>query len=224
MSTCYLLSQGQDSMPQTAEDGSFLGGVPKLPISEEIPHCSLCAAELTFFFQVELPFDQMWPGLTVATFACTSCADEEYLIPEMLKNRLYASKIPEHFLTAYQRNFRFLVFDTARASLRSTYSEKVSFRRFRLIASDDPTVPGSKIGGVPNWLLGDETPGTYAGSVPMAFLMQLQVGFRFETVKGAPRQIELGLDGKPRQANRQHYELFIGMQYTYLGPTILSYD
>lgn len=175
-----------------------------------MPRCDLCAAEQTFFFQVALPDDQVWPRSSVATFACTSCANENYLIPEMLTGRLRGGEIPEGFLTAYQRNFRFLVCDTAEATSRREYVERVRFQRLEVVRSDDPAAPGNKIGGVPNWLLEDETPSTYAGKVPMSFLLQLEPGLRFETVESAPRQIELGLDAKPRPSSRLHYELFIG--------------
>ncbi len=210
MSVCHLLRPSRDNRPQDGRDSSFLGGVPSLPISEAIPRCALCAAEQTFFFQVALPDDQVWPRSSVATFACTSCANENYLIPEMLAGRLRAGEIPEGFLTAYQRNFRFLVCETDEATLRREYVEKVRFHRLEVVTSGDPSAAGNKIGGVPNWLLEDETPSTYACKVPMSFLLQLEPGLRFETVEGAPRQIELGLDGKPGPASRLHYELFIG--------------
>lgn len=217
MSNCYILSQSSGTTSQSSEDHCFLGGVPRLPVDKEIPRCNLCSAEQTFFFQVALPHDQKWPSTTVAAFACTSCVDEDFLIPEMLMGRLRGIDIPTNFLIDYQRNFRFLVFDTAHAALRSSYAEKIGFRRIKIEASDDPAVPRSKIGGIPNWLLEDETPGSYAGRVPMFFLMQLQAGFRFETVEGAPRQIELGLDGKPRPSSRPHYELFNGNAIYFFG-------
>lgn len=71
--------------------------------------------------------------------------------------------------------------------------------------SSDPTVERNKIGGEPNWVLEDEAPGCYAGSVPMVFLMQLLPDLEFETP-----QMEEGLDGSPEPAEEGMYELFIG--------------
>jgi hypothetical protein len=65
------------------------------------------------------------------------------------------------------------------------------------------------MGGGPNWLSDEETPATYAQKVPMVFLMQLVPGFAFETTEHAPKQVELGLDGKPKSSARAHYELFL---------------
>lgn len=128
----------------------------------------------------------------------------------MLEDRLYHCVIPTNFLTLYQRNFRFLVYETAEATSRKSYIERVRFERLRLVANEDPAAPGCKIGGVPNWLLSDETPGAYAGKVPMSFLLQLEPDTRFETVEKAPHQIELGLSGNSQPAKRQYYKLFIG--------------
>jgi hypothetical protein len=176
-------------------------------VFEPIPTCALCGSEQTFFLQVAFPGDHEWGGLSLAVFACTSCTDEERLIPEMLPGPLCGVDIPKGFLTSYQRNFCFLVFSTY-ATLRRGHVEKVRFKTLVLEPSDDPTVDGHKIGGAPNWALEDEAPGT--SRTPMVFLLQLQQGYEFETVEGAPRQMELDLDGKPKPAARAHYHLFLG--------------
>jgi hypothetical protein len=209
MSRPYRINESPPTGPQLDSDHSFIGGLPKLPVTEPIPTCTLCGSDQTFFFQVAFPDDHEWGGLSLAVFACISCADEESLIPEMLPGPLCGVDIPKGFLTSYQRNFRFLVFSTD-ATLRRGHVEKVRFKTLVLEPSDDPTVDGHKIGGAPNWALEDEAPGTYASRTPMVFLLQLQQGYEFETVEGAPRQMELDLDGKPKPAARAHYHLFLG--------------
>lgn len=221
MSRSYRIKTSPRTGPQVESDQSFIGGLPRLPVTEPIPTCGLCGSEQTFFFQVTFPADHEWTGWSLAVFACTSCADEERLIPEMLPGPIQGVDIPNGFLTSYQRNFRFLVFSTD-ATLRRGYVEKVRFKRLALEPSDDPTVDDRKIGGAPNWVFEDETPGTYASRTPMVFLLQFQQGYEFETIVGAPRQIELGLDGKPKPAARAHYRLFLGNALYLFGTSELE--
>lgn len=210
MSVCYALKASPDSSPQNAEDRTFLGGRPCLPPDQEMPTCRLCGAEQTLFFQVEFPKDHPWPNTVVALFACTACADEDRLIPEMLSGELRGADVPEGFLEGYQRNFRFPVFAAGIAVPRQDYRERIAFRRFHLFRAESSDITGSKVGGQPSWLLDDETPAAYGGRAPMVFLLQLEPGLRFETVPGAPAQMDLALDGTPEPATRRHYELFLG--------------
>jgi len=215
MNVSYLLKAIE--APQSDSDDSFIGGKPKLPPEQSIPVCGLCNAPQTFYFQVGFPSDNTWAGLSLATFACTSCADKKQLIPAMLKVKLPGADIPEGFLESYQVNFRFLVFETAKAVLHAAYKEKVAFRRLDLEPAN-PKVEGNKIGGSPTWLQEDESPKTYAGKVPMFFLLQIERGFQFPTVPGAPPQIKIGLSGNPQPANYAYYKLFI-TNATYLFGT-----
>jgi hypothetical protein len=215
MSQTYLLKAVEG--PQAESADSFIGGRPKLPPGEAIPVCDLCNAPQTFYFQVAFPADNEWAGLSLATFACTSCADKKLLIPTMLDGPLPGADIPEDFLAAYQINFRFLVFETAKAVLSTAYPEKVAFQRWELVPTD-PTTAGNKLGGSPNWLQEDETPASYAGRTPMFFLLQLERAFQFPTVSGAPPQIKIGLSGNPQPANYPYYKLFIS-NATYLFGT-----
>lgn len=210
MSACYLLKGSSDSARQAEGDRSFLGGKPCLPPEQEIPVCLLCGAGQALFLQVELPSDQAWPNTSVAVFACVACADEDHLIPEMLSGELRGATIPEDFLRSYQRNFRFVVFDGRRAAPLRDYTETIAFRRLELERSEESSGPGSKVGGSPAWLLGDESPGAWAGRIPMVFLLQLEPGLQFETLASAPPQMGLALDGTPEPAGRRHYELFLG--------------
>lgn len=215
MTACYLIREPQAADVQTSSDRSFIGGHPVIPRDTPIPDCALCNQAQTFFFQIAMPDDSVWPQRTVAVFACTSCAQEDYLIPEMLPGSLPDIDIPVSFLLSYQRNFRFLVFPSANGVLRQEHPARVAFRRLKLEASSDPLVDGMKVGGYPNWILEDESPISYADKTPMRFLFQLPLGYSFATVDGAPpqAQIDWGLPVSPRR----HYELFIGNAAYFFG-------
>lgn len=208
MNPCFLLQRGAQEIQQSEVHTSFVGGRPALPADEPVIICSLCGTEQVFFFQVAFPAGS-WAGLSLAVFACVACASEEHLIPEMLAGHLRGIDVPEGFLDRYQSNFRLLVFPTATAQARQEYQPKVKFSPLILVPTDDPAAYESKIGGEPTWVLEDESPGSYAGRYRSTFLLQLEQGTQFDTVEGAPRQVELGLDGKPRPAQRSTYELFL---------------
>jgi hypothetical protein len=159
---------------------------------------------------VAFPKANPWAGFSLAVFSCTACADREHLIPEILKGPLRGADIPERFLETYQTNFRFLVFETASARMRSDYRPKIRFMPLFLNPSSDSNIAGDKIGGNPNWLSEDESPKTYAGRTPMFFLLQLQNEYRFHLLEGAPPQIELALDRTPQPSPLNYYQLFIG--------------
>lgn len=217
MSDCYLLKLAPSQVPQSASDHSFIGGVPKLADGAEIPHCKLCGAEECFFFQVAFPKGVVWSGLSLAVFACTSCADEARLVPQMLPGPLSGADVPAGFLESYQKSFQFLVFQTALATLCTKYREKVKFKPFQAWSTDNPRANETKIAGCPNWLQGDESPRLYGGVAPMPFLLQLLEGFRFEITEHAPRQIELGLDGSPQTSPLNYYQLFNGNRIFLFG-------
>lgn len=199
------------------EGGSFVGGYPRLPPATQIPSCVLCNAPQTFFMQFEFPLDHLWSGSDLAIFACTSCANENYLIPRMLDQPLQGVSVPVGFLEEYQRNFRLVVFPTMQGKLRTDYSRKVAFRRLRLGATEDVSVARSRVGGTPFWILGDETPSRYADAVDLQFLLQWQGDYLFETLPGAPPQVELGLDGNPTNSPEHGYRLFIGNEIYLFG-------
>ena len=217
MSECYILKLAVSSASQSPQDDSFVGGLPKLPQGEGIPRCKLCGAEESFFFQVAIPKGNAWGGLSLAVFACTSCADENQLIPQMLPGPLSGADIPSGFLESYQTNFQFLIFETTWASPYEKYQEKLKFQPLRLEKASNPDIDENKIGGNPNWLLDDESPKTYGGDTPMFFLLQLLQGFQFEIGKSAPRQIELGLDGSPQPSPLDYYQLFNGNKIFLFG-------
>jgi hypothetical protein len=209
MNDCYALQVKGPSAPQTPEDKWFIGGIPKLPPTILIPRCKLCKADQSFMFQIAFPDSHRWHGLSLAVFSCTSCADQNYLIPRMLSASLPGVAIPEGFLESYQTNFRFLVFASDEAQVRKSYIERVRFQGLNL-EPVSPDFVGHKIGGVPNWLMKDETPASYRGSIKMFFLLQLQQGFQFEIHNHASPQIELGIDGLPQPSPVSYYQLFNG--------------
>lgn len=214
--SCHKINSSSRKTPQQEADTSFLGGQPRLPAETDIPNCGLCGAQQTFFFQAAFPSEYAWAGLSLAVFACTSCAHQGYFIPAMLKGPLYGADIPEGFLPSYQMNFRLLVFETTAACVRREYVEKVRFKRWELKPTSNPRSPGNKIGGDPNWILDDESPATYRSSVPMTFLLQIKRGVRFDILEGAPQQAEvhffdLELPPKP------YYNLFVSNAIYFFG-------
>jgi hypothetical protein len=188
---CNLLRIDTSVTSQTGYHRSFLGGKPRLPDDEPLPWCQLCGAQQTFFFQVAFPPGHPWKGFSLAVFACTTCAHEDYTIPEMLPGRLQGAHIPENFLNAYQVNFRLLVFKTAHGRLRREYVERVRFAAWKLVPADVETAFASKVGGQPAWILGDETPALYGEGISLVFLMQLVQDFEFPIVENAPQQARL---------------------------------
>ena len=151
---------------------SYVGGKPSLPAGTMIPTCQFCSQAQTFMFQIAFPAQSIWNGRTLACFACTRCANEDFLIPEMLTDARRGCNIPAGFLTSYARNFAFLVFRTEDARLVDWYAEQVAFLGLRKGRRSAPGYFG-KIGGTPKWLLDDESPASYQTTVPMGFLMEL---------------------------------------------------
>jgi hypothetical protein len=177
----HKIQKSRSQAPQHAGDSSFVGGRPALPAGQEIPTCTLCKSKQTFFLQLAFPKGHPWGEQTLAIFACTQCANEEYLIPELLPE-LKSAKIPRGFLDSYQRNFRFLVFPTRDGTMHSQYKPRVAFRRLELTRAAN-AAKANKAGGEPNWVMEDESPNDYQGK-PMVFLMQLLPGWKFEPSRG----------------------------------------
>ena len=209
MSTTYYVVEDEDNSPQKETDRHFIGGAPRIPAGEPLPACQLCNATMTFYIQLAFPRDHVWAGWSLAVFGCADCANEDTLIPEMLRVPLRGADIPDGFLTSYQNNFRFLAFSDDEATPRQ-YEHRVRFKRLELTSSKKGAMPGWKLNGVPDWLLEDEAPASYGGRFPMVFLLQLGGGYEFETVENAPRQMDVGLDGLPTLAERSSYQLFLG--------------
>jgi hypothetical protein len=201
---------------QTEDADSFQGGQPKLPDNIDLPTCANCQARLTFFFQIAFPVLHSWQGYSMAVFACTSCADEHTLIPEMLQGQLAHAEVTSDFLRQYATNFRTLVFETSAARIRDKYSVAVQFSV--LSPCRHRSAAFAQVGGSPSWVLEDETPSKVAGSTAI-FLFQLLQGLDFRTLGGAPPQMDLALDGSPQLGAPGRYQLFLGNEIYFFGPT-----
>lgn len=211
MTECWKLIAAEGAAGQDDGQLSFIGGLPRLPARIGVPDCRLCGQPQSFLMQVAFPEGHAWSGLSLAIFACTTCVDEDHLIPEMLTGPLPGADIPGDFLESYQKNFRFLVFETGAGAVRRDYAERVRHIPLTLTSADNPAAPGNKVGGAPNWMLEDESPATRDGRDEMIFLMQIEEEFAFPLVEGAPPQIEMDyLAGTTAPSPERCYRLFIG--------------
>ena len=223
----YQLCIDEQQVPQHPQVLSFIGGYPRIPITEDFPKCQLCGAEQSFFFQVAFPKNHVWKDLSIAIFACTSCDDEKYCIPEMLpsgnpsigldQGGLYGVNIPKNFLRSYQRNFRILIFPTDQGELRTEYVPKVAYKKLKLSAQGCKEAIGI-VGGKPRWIQGDETPASYDVHVPMKFLMQINEYLQFDILPGAPSQMEYDFfTDEIKPSKMRYYELFLGNSIYFFG-------
>ncbi len=179
---------------QTEEEDTFIGGKPKLPPDVSLPSCRLCGKELAFFFQVAFPQGHKWEGKSMAVFYCVEEWHDRYCIPELPDGpSLNKVDVMADFLNQYQRNFRVLVFDTAKAVPVEGYQEKVAFRSMA-ITQEDKTDSGwdMVIGGRPVWIMGQaERPASVAGDEKPALPLQLREDFKFPILADAPREAAL---------------------------------
>jgi hypothetical protein len=218
MDRCYVIQiEKEDPQEQLEAMISFVGGYPRIPTENPLPECRLCGSPQTFFFQIGFPPGHAWADLSLAVFYCTSCADKQHRIPEMLAGPLHQADIPDGFLERYQTNFRFLVFPTGTGVVRQEYTPRVTFYPITLEHSPDPAVQAHKVGGVPSWVLEDESPRSYGSDRSMFFLLQLLQELTFDTVSGAPAQMGIGLDGKPRPSRHPEYKLFLANNVYFFG-------
>lgn len=197
---------------------SYIGGKPSVPAGTKLPDCKLCGQAQTFMFQVAFPSGTDWVGKTLSCFACMKCVDERFLIPEMLDNHSRGCDIPDGFLTTYDKNFAFLVFSTSDAIMIEDYEEEVAFFALETV-SESTHGDFGKIGGIPDWVLEDESPATYASTTPMVFLLELMPCIQFIKVEGARPQMELDIFGNPSPSPLGYYQLFLG-NTTYLFGTM----
>lgn len=215
MNDCWILKINASQHEQDNKEFSFIGGYPKLPIDMEFPTCSLCSEQQSFMLQIAFPDRHEWSGLSLAIFSCTSCADENHLIPEMLQSPLLDADIPKQFIEDYQKNFKFIVFNTNQGVLRKEYIQKVIYKPLSLLSSN--TTDSNQIGGIPSWILEDESPKKYNNSSEMFFLMQIEQDYEFEIYENAPHQIELDLSGNPSPSENLFYQLFNGNFIYFFG-------
>ena len=198
----YLISNGASENNQT---GCFIGGAPELPEALLEPECELCDATQTFFIQVAFPESHSHRGHSLAVFACTECASEDQLIPE-LPVPLKEAILTRQLLKEIQRNFCLLLFPTEKAVPRSGPSNRLE--RTSLILAERPS--GNVLGNLtsPEWVLDDEAPSTCDGQ-PMDFLLSLREGVEYRPRATSPPQMILGLTGEPERDDSGTYDLFV---------------
>jgi hypothetical protein len=203
---CYSLELAEgEALPG---DVTFIGGTPMLPESMKLPSCALCGRTLTFFFQLSYPPDHLWRGFSMGVYACMDCADPKYMLPALPGGPLHRANLPPGFLIDYQTNFRFIIFETAAGVRRTEYVPRVRFVRMVVKPGRRANMNSTKLGGKPNWLAGDESPGRY-GDLEMFFLLQMKQGISFPILPGAPRQMFPGKGGKPKPGGNDFYTLFL---------------
>ncbi len=193
---------------------SFVGGVPRIPADLVLRNWQFCNNPQTFFFQLAFGEGHVWQGRTLALFACTLCAPEDHLIPEMLSVQLAGAEIPAGFVSSYQKNFQICTFDTEQGELRQSYNPIIEYREITSTKSRGLIKFGEF--GSPVWQMEDESPSSYAGR-SLEFLFQLTMDFEFPLVDGAlPQQSPYELDW-PDEREFTHYELFVGNELYFFG-------
>ena len=219
----YLIKDGASGR-QTSEDLSFAGGLPNLPPDALLPCCSLCAAPMTFFFQLEFPrYSNQRGGGGVAMFYCVACGDPDHILPPRAKpgkavSRPLAKKIAES-------NFKVVCFDPQSTILRRDYQAAVLFQRWQLVPDDPAVSKGSRvsrIGGSPVWAQGDESPGPLHDGRQLHYLMQFDAGPVFKTKKGARVQMRPAMSGRKKQERSRlpGYALFAGNVLYFFGTSL----
>lgn len=211
---CYRLIAASEPSPQHESVKSFIGGRPVLPADIELPCCGNCGAVLSFFFQVAFPKDHYWSGRSLAVFECTLCDPPAAKLPALLPKEIDGREIPLGFFSSYQSNFRFLVFPTRLGEVRTDYPVRVVYCKLLLRRAVNPGGQGNKVGGLPYWLVSDQSPATYAEKTKMVFLMQIRNRYEFHIPADASPQ---KVFENPKLPNDPCYYLFFGNQSYYFG-------
>jgi hypothetical protein len=221
----YKITSTPDA-EQTINDMSFKGGIPNIPQRFEIPHCTLCGAEMTFFFQITFPKAHVWEGRVIVFFYCTSCYDVDKSWPQIIYVREQIN-ISDNFLDTYQTNFQIWVFDAnGPMALRLDFARRIKFERLEFEKINPKAKYGrlTKVGGTPAWNVNITTNKednelykevTYmSGGVD--FLMQIERDWPFTRLPDAPLQMIL-----PNYFSNETlpYMLFNGSPLKLLGTT-----
>lgn len=143
-----------------------------------------------------------------SVFACTSCADENELIPEMITQRGERKPITRQFLHDYQTNFRLMMFRAEDAIKCEDYNEKIAFKEIKFQRSWGGLGSFGKLGGKPVWIEDDEHPSPLEGAIEFVFGLQIAQDFRFDIVEGAPPQMSIDIMGSPSLSKDRYYYLF----------------
>jgi hypothetical protein len=226
MFASQLIRVSKSKQPQSADQESFVGGRPKIPVREKAPVCRNCGAVQSFFFQVAFPPGHIWSGQTLAVFGCNACEFDpcpvpkvnQIFVPYMKRMDLRSGEdLPDGALDLYQKTCRFLAFPTVDGVIREDYPKRVQYRPIALdpVAESKPTAK-SMVGGWPGWVSIKMTPGMYLGE-PLEFLMQWRHGYEFDIVPGAPPPYHPFLEEVPALKQIKQYRLFQGTQLYFFG-------
>ena len=130
-----------------------------------------------------------WAVKSMTVFYCIEAWNNKYCIPE-LPQPIANADIPEEFLRDYERNFRFLVFDTPLGKIVDAYQEKVAFQALQAVPEKQTKKDWELvIGGRPIWIMGmSEKPKTIAGIGNPILLLQVKEEFHFPVLSTAPKQ------------------------------------
>ncbi|HEY1083310.1 MAG TPA: hypothetical protein VGE29_13670 [Prosthecobacter sp.] len=205
--------------------GSHVGG--RLAAgSQEPPLCQHCRAEMPLFFQVEWTPGSHDTKRQLAVSACVSCTGEDRIIPTMPKDHRKGCSVSSSFLKSSQTNFRLVITDVnSRPVPAKPAPEESAILPKRLEADHhgvlrcDGRVFG-RLGGKPEWIMEDETPGLCDQQEPFAFVCQIDSGWLFETRPKAAPQITLDLAGNPAPSRRPGYRLFNGNAAYFFATTV----
>ena len=203
---------------QSPTDITFVGGFPNMPSRIEWPICGLCERPQTFFFQIAFPDKHPWYGKVMMVFQCTKCDEADFQLPMRPPGLLRGSPILSEFLKSYQKNFRIIVFERIEPMiLNPDHEQNLLFQPIELVYKKGNFGSESKVGGNPYWLQNPCAPSSQDGS-ELEFLMQLNEGFKFEKLEGAPYQWRFSiLTQKGGYFRKPYYELFLGLPVLFFG-------
>jgi len=216
----------QSNTVQAESDRTFRGGVPNMPKHLQLPICTLCGAEMTFYFQIAFPDRHVWNGWIMCVFHCTSCYDVENFWPKAAYGGMI--HIPDDYVDKYQTNFRVLVYEISETSLMRTEARRVlKFERIVLekLNPNNRYYGTTKVGGKPAWSYENE-PDLYKRMTYMGggfvFLMQIAADWKFTPLEEAPPQPWF----QPPETYKEspYYYLFNGPPIYFLGTTSLNLD
>jgi hypothetical protein len=196
---------------QSTAIGSFIGGYPLTPENFNLPFCKHCQKPMTFYMQIQFPNDHAWALKTLSIFSCTHTEENEF--PEMSSDLL---NLPDYFLDTYQKHFQFFVFSESEIlHINYQYQPIIKFLPLEIKKINNRRYKKSKIGELPNWTLGDDTPQSYMGS-RLTFLFQLESDFVFPRLPFAEKQVVRKFMYQ-QSGFIENYQLFSGLPLFFFG-------
>lgn len=244
MPASYKIITSSDDIPQSVRDLSFKGGLPNIPDRFDVPHCQICDAPLTFFFQIAFPEKHVWEGRVMVAFDCKSldhpCSGAGYNSISIPYTDKYIH-VDDSLLDSYQKKFHFSVFNADEATrLQSKFDEKLAFERltFEHVNPRARYDGMDKIGGKPAWFVYRSTDEganrykkmTYRGG-GFDFLMQIENYWTFRRLPHVPLETKSRYLTKATAPERDYY-MFITNHLKFFGtnspevdpPRVLMYS